>query len=63
MRDAMFGTSHAARLRTERDKLAPRLKAFADEGMTVIEAAREMRMETRRACLIARENKILFPDS
>ena len=63
VRDAMFGTSHATRLRAERDKLAPKLKALADEGLTVIEAAKEMGMETKRARLIARENKILFPGS
>ncbi|MCU7217565.1 hypothetical protein [Pseudomonas sp. VE 196-7] len=61
VRDAMFGTSHAARLRAERDKLAPQLKALADKGLTVIEAAKEMGMETKRARLIARENSINFP--
>ena len=58
---AMFGTSHSNKLRVERDKLAPRLKALADSGKTVIEAAKEMGMEAKRARLIARENDIKFP--
>jgi hypothetical protein len=41
VREAMFGTTHAARLRAERDKLAPRLKAPVNKGLTVIEAAKE----------------------
>ena len=60
-REAMFGTSHSNKLRLERDKLAPRLKELADKGLTVIEAAKEMGMETKRARLIARENSINFP--
>lgn len=61
VRDAMFGTSHAARLRAERDKLAPCLKELADNAFTVIEAAKVLVMETKRARLIARENSIMFP--
>ena len=60
-REAMFGTSHSSKLRAERDKLAPRLKELADKGLTVIEAAKEMGMEKKRARLIARENSIKFP--
>ncbi|WP_414923222.1 hypothetical protein [Pseudomonas sp. IT-P294] len=37
------------------------MKALADAGKTVIEAAKEMGMETKRARLIARENDIKFP--
>jgi len=58
---AIFGTSHSNKLRIERNKQAPRLKALADAGKTVIEAAKEMGMETKRARLIARENDIKFP--
>jgi hypothetical protein len=58
---AMFGTSHSNKLRVERDKLAPRMKELADAGKTVIEAAKEMGMEAKRARLIARENDIKFP--
>lgn len=60
-REAMFGTSHASRLRAERDKLTPRLKELATAGKTVIEAATKMGMATKRARLIARENRITFP--
>ncbi|EJM71635.1 hypothetical protein PMI29_01305 [Pseudomonas sp. GM49] len=60
-RELMFGSSHSNKLKIERDKLAPRLKELADAGRTVIEAAKEMGMEAKRARLIARENKIKFP--
>ena len=60
-REAMFGSSHSNKLRVERDKLAPRLKELAGTGKTVIEAAKEMGMEAKRARLIARENNIKFP--
>jgi hypothetical protein len=59
-REAIFGTSHSNKLRVERNKQAPRLRALADTGKTVIEAAKEMGMETKRARLIARENNINF---
>lgn len=55
-----FGCSHSNKLRVERDKLAPQLKELADSGKTVIEAAKEMGMEAKRARLIARENNIKF---
>ena len=60
-KEAMFGTSHSNKLRIERNKQAPRLKELADAGKTVIEAAKEMGMEAKRARLIARENNIKFP--
>jgi len=60
-KEAMFGTSHSNKLRIERNKQAPRLKELADAGHTVIEAAKAMGMETKRARLIARENNIMFP--
>jgi hypothetical protein len=59
-KDAMFGTSHSNKLRIGRNKQAPRLKELADAGMTVIQAAKEMGMEAKRARLIARENNIKF---
>jgi hypothetical protein len=59
---AMFGTSHSNKLRVERDKLAPRLKELAETGKTVIEAAKVMGMEAKRARLIARENNIKFAE-
>lgn len=60
-REVMFGTAHASKLRTKRDKLAPRLKELATAGKTVIQAAAVMGMATKRARLIARENRITFP--
>jgi len=60
-KEAMFGTSHSNKLRIERNKLAPRLRELAEAGYTIIEAAKEMGMETKRARTIARENKINFP--
>jgi hypothetical protein len=60
-RELMFGSSHSNKLKIERDKLAPRLKELADAGKTVIQAAKEMGMEAKRARLIARENNIKFP--
>jgi hypothetical protein len=60
-RELMFGTSHSNKLRIERNKQAPRLKELAAAGMTVIQAAKEMGMESKRARLIARENDIKFP--
>lgn len=57
----MIGTSHSNKLRIERNKQAPMLKALADAGKTVIEAAKEMGIATKRARLIARENDIKFP--
>lgn len=61
VKDLIFGTSHSNKLRIERNKQAPRLRELADAGMTVIQAAKEMGMETKRARLIARENDIKFP--
>jgi hypothetical protein len=60
-KEDMFGTSHSNKLRIGRNKQAPRLKELAVAGKTVIEAAKEMGMETKRARLIARENNIKFP--
>ena len=61
VKDLIFGTSHSNKLRIERNKQAPRLRELAEAGHTVIEAAKAMGMETKRARLIARENDIKFP--
>lgn len=61
VKDLIFGTSHSNKLRIERNKQTPRLKELAEAGHTVIEAAKAMGMETKRARLIARENNIKFP--
>ncbi|MFU2330300.1 hypothetical protein [Pseudomonas sp. NFX98] len=60
-REMMFGSAHSNKLRAARDKDAPRLRELAAEGKTVIEAAKQMKMETKRARTIARENDIKFP--
>jgi len=60
-RELMFGSSHSYKLKIGRDKLAPRLEELADAGKTVIETAKEIGMETKRARLIVRENNIKFP--
>jgi len=60
-KEAMFGTSHSNKLRIERNKQAPRLRELSEAGHTVIEAAKVLGMETKRARLIARENDIKFP--
>ncbi len=60
-KEAMFGTSHCNKLRIERNKQMPRLREMAGAGHTVIEAAKVMGMEAKRARLIARENNIKFP--
>ena len=56
----MFTTTHSNKLRAERDKVAPRLKALADEGVPIAQAAKECGMEAKRARLIARENGFKF---
>lgn len=56
-----FGTTtHGNKLRAERDKVAPKLKALADEGVPIAQAAKDCGMEAKRARLIARENKFKF---
>lgn len=61
-RVTMFVTSHEPRLHTKRDKLAPRMKELADKCLTVIEAAKETGVESKRAGLTARENSINFSE-
>jgi hypothetical protein len=60
-KEAMFGISHSNKPRIERNKQSQRLKELADAGYTIIEAAKPMGIETKRARLIARENVIKFP--
>lgn len=57
---AIFGTSHAARLHAERDKLAPMLKALAATGITSSAAATQTRIRQKRIELIAKENGFKF---
>ena len=59
-KDGKFGTAHSNKLRTERDKIAPKLKELAEAGTPVAKAARDCGMEAKRARLIARENGFKF---
>ncbi|MBP5120986.1 hypothetical protein [Pseudomonas protegens] len=57
----MSGTSsHHDRLRAERDKLAPAVRAEAKKGLTASEAAKSLNMHIKRVLLIARENGFQF---
>jgi hypothetical protein len=53
-------SGHSERLRTERDKLAPMLKALAETGITSSAAATQTRIRQKRIELIARENGFKF---
>ena len=58
---ALSGISgHSERLRTERDKLAPMLKALAATGITSSAAATQTRIRQKRIELIAKENGFKF---
>lgn len=59
-REAMFSTSHSNKLRLERDKLAPMLKALAATGITSSAAATQTRIRQKRIELIAKENGFQF---
>ena len=48
-------TGHHNRLRAERDKLAPSVKAQAEAGCTAAEAAKALGMHVKRVHLVARE--------
>jgi hypothetical protein len=53
-------SGHSERLRKERDKLAPMLKALAETGITSSAAATRTRIRQKRIELIARENGFKF---
>lgn len=58
-----FGASaHQDRLKAERTKLAPMVKALADAGKTVAVAASELKMRPGRVKLIAHENNFKFAE-
>ncbi|WP_421560600.1 hypothetical protein [Pseudomonas sivasensis] len=52
--------AHQERLRAERDKLAPMLKALAETGITSSAAATQTRIRQKRIELIAKENGFKF---
>ncbi|MEO8644602.1 hypothetical protein [Pseudomonas sp.] len=53
-------SGHSERLRTERNKLAPMLKALAATGITSSAAATQTRIRQKRIELIAKENGFRF---
>lgn len=57
----LIGSSgHADRLRAERNKLAPKLKAMAEQGMTASQAATATGIRSKRVELIGKENGFTF---
>ena len=57
---SMGASGHAERLRAERNKLAPMLKALAETGITSSAAATQTRIRQKRVELIAKENGFKF---
>ena len=58
-----FGTTpHSLKLRAARDKDAPKIKAMAEAGKTVVEIARETGILAKRIRLIASENNFKFAE-
>lgn len=53
-------SGHSERLRNERNKLAPMLKALAATGITSSAAATQTRIRQKRIELIAKENGFKF---
>jgi len=58
-----FGTTaHHAKLRADRDKLAPAVRAQSEAGQTASAAAVALKMHIKRVQLIARENGFTFAE-
>ncbi|CRM70773.1 hypothetical protein [Pseudomonas sp. 31 R 17] len=58
-----FGTnSHQVKLRAERDKLSPAVRAEADKGVVASVAAKNLRTHVKRVTLIAEENGFRFAE-
>ncbi len=55
-------TAHHERLRKERDKLAPAVRAEAAKGVVASVAAKKLGMHIKRVTLIAHENGFKFAD-
>jgi len=55
--------AHQERLRAQRDKLAPAVRAEAAKGITANEAAKNLKMHIKRVTLIAQENGFRFAES
>ncbi|MCF5228573.1 MULTISPECIES: hypothetical protein [unclassified Pseudomonas] len=56
-------TAHHERLRKERDKLAPAVRAEAAKGVVASVAAMNLGMHIKRVMLIAQENGFKFADT
>lgn len=56
-------TAHHERLRKERDKLAPAVRAEAAKGVVASVAAKNLRMHIKRVTLISQENGFKFADT
>ncbi|MFL1475428.1 hypothetical protein [Pseudomonas grimontii] len=56
-------TAHHERLRKERDKLAPAVRAEAAKGVVASVAAKNLGMHIKRVTLIAQENSFKFADT
>ena len=56
-------TAHHERLRKERDKLAPAVRAEAAKGVVASVAAKNLGMQFKRVTLIAQENGFKFADT
>ncbi|MBX7277484.1 hypothetical protein K2E96_14385 [Pseudomonas sp. ERGC3:05] len=56
-------TAHHERLRKERDKLAPAVRAEATKGVLASVAAKSLGMHIKRVTLIAQENGFKFADT
>ena len=56
-------TAHHERLRKERDKPAPSVRAEADKGVVASVAAKNLGMHIKRVTLIAQENGFKFADT
>ena len=56
-------TAHHERLRKERDKLAPSVRAEAAKGVVASVAAKNLGIHIKRVTLIAQENGFKFADT
>jgi hypothetical protein len=56
-------TAHYERLRAQRDKLAPAVRAEAAKGVVASVAAKNLGMHIKRVMLIAQENGFKFADT
>lgn len=56
-------TAHHEKLRAQRDKLAPAVRAEAAKGVVASVAAKNLGMHIKRVTLIAQENGFKFADT